>query len=160
MVQQGGVSVVDGEKLKDPAQTLDESFGGRVLKMGKRRFVKLLLQSGGEREEKGGEKKEKSPFPLPSEVKGPKDFALFSDGACRGNPGPGAWASVGQDSRGEVIFESSGVEGQTTNNRMEMEGALTALLSLDRHLMAEPHGPTLRSATSSFTATLAMWWTA
>ena len=34
-------------------------------------------------------------------------FALFSDGACRGNPSPGAWGTIGQDAKGEALFEAS-----------------------------------------------------
>lgn len=58
------------------------------------------------------------------------DFALFSDGGCRGNPGPGAHASMGQDKKGEILFEMTGVEMLTTNNQMELMGAITALKSL------------------------------
>ena len=67
-------------------------------------------------------------------MRGERDFALFSDGACRGNPGPGAWASFGQNHQGEIIFECTGVETSTTNNRMEMEGALRALENLRSYL--------------------------
>jgi ribonuclease HI len=67
-------------------------------------------------------------FPLPKEiVKGDNHFALFSDGACRGNPGPGSWGMMAQSSTGELIYHSSGVDTNTTNNRMELEGAIQAL---------------------------------
>lgn len=72
-------------------------------------------------------------LPLPKEIKSEKSYALFSDGACRGNPGPGAWGMVGQNSLGEVIFKGSGVETKTTNNRMEMVGAIEAM----KYLLAE-----------------------
>ena len=73
-------------------------------------------------------------FPLPREVAGREGFfALFSDGACRGNPGPGAWGAMGQNGEGEVIFESSGVDFSTTNNCMELEGAIKALEELERY---------------------------
>ncbi|WP_417335187.1 ribonuclease HI [Halobacteriovorax marinus] len=72
-------------------------------------------------------------LPLPKEIKNDKSFAIFSDGACRGNPGPGAWGMVGQDSSGAVLFKGSGVETNTTNNRMEMIGALEAMKSLKGH---------------------------
>lgn len=76
-------------------------------------------------------------FTLPSEVKGKVDaFAVFSDGACRGNPGPGSWGAIGQNSEGEVIFESSGVEVSTTNNRMELEGAIQAIEELRNNVDA------------------------
>ncbi len=66
-------------------------------------------------------------LPLPKEIKSDNMYALFSDGACRGNPGPGSWGMVGQDHKGEVLFKGSGVETKTTNNRMEMTGALEAM---------------------------------
>lgn len=70
-------------------------------------------------------------YPLPKEFKNSTaEFALFSDGACRGNPGPGSWGMMGQDRAGKVIFESSGVEMLTTNNRMELVGAIEALKQL------------------------------
>lgn len=58
-----------------------------------------------------------------------RDFAYyaFSDGACRGNPGPGAWGALVQDGEGLVVYEASSVEVSTTNNRMELQGALEAL---------------------------------
>lgn len=77
------------------------------------------------------ERQETTPggFPLPNEI---KDFqralVVFSDGACRGNPGPGAWGAMAQTQSGEVIFEASGVEMKTTNNRMELEGAINGLI--------------------------------
>ena len=73
-------------------------------------------------------------FPLPPQMVEDYSFALFSDGACRGNPGPGAWGSLGQNSQGQLIFESNGVDASTTNNRMEMTGAHEALKALERHL--------------------------
>lgn len=67
-------------------------------------------------------------LPLPTEFEHEEaDYALFSDGACRGNPGPGAWAALCQNDLGEVLFELQGVEFNTTNNRMELEGAIKAL---------------------------------
>jgi len=53
---------------------------------------------------------------------------IFTDGACSGNPGPGGWAAV-------LIYngkekEISGSEPQTTNNRMEMQAAISALKTL------------------------------
>ena len=82
-----------------------------------------------EEEEKGGN------FSLPEEVTSEEgSYALFSDGACRGNPGPGAWAVMGQNCRGAVLFQASGVDVQTTNNRMELEGAIRGLEALEEHL--------------------------
>ena len=76
---------------------------------------------------------------LPKEVEGIENsFALFSDGACRGNPGPGSWGMLGQNHLGEMIFEGSGVDNPTTNNRMELEGAIVALESLVDHFKENP----------------------
>ena len=73
-------------------------------------------------------------FPLPQElVDKPQAFAIFSDGACRGNPGPGAWGVVAQNGQGEVIFESNGLDLSTTNNRMELEGAIQSMERLLEH---------------------------
>ncbi|PIK16746.1 MAG: ribonuclease HI [Halobacteriovorax sp. JY17] len=66
-------------------------------------------------------------------MKSKNAYALFSDGACRGNPGPGAWGMVGQNAKGEVLFKGSGVETTTTNNRMEMMGAIEAM----KYLLSE-----------------------
>lgn len=62
------------------------------------------------------------------------DYAVFSDGACRGNPGPGAWGVVIQDAQGNVSLEQSDYDGHTTNNKMEMSGAIEGLLLLESHL--------------------------
>jgi len=55
---------------------------------------------------------------------------IYTDGACRGNPGPGGWGAVlvsGQHRR-----ELWGGEAATTNNRMEMTAAIEALTALKR----------------------------
>lgn len=52
---------------------------------------------------------------------------LYSDGACRGNPGPGAWAFVAQIHEDAYCFEDVGVSEHTTNNKMEMLGVIKAL---------------------------------
>ncbi|RPJ76098.1 MAG: ribonuclease HI [Alphaproteobacteria bacterium] len=57
-------------------------------------------------------------------------FAIFADGACRGNPGPGAWATIIQDTNSEIILKSSGVDVPTTNNKMELEGVIRGLKGL------------------------------
>jgi ribonuclease HI len=55
---------------------------------------------------------------------------IFTDGACRGNPGPGGWGAVLRFNGTEK--ELYGGEGQTTNNRMELMAAIQALESLTR----------------------------
>lgn len=64
---------------------------------------------------------------LPEEVTNADVVALFSDGACRGNPGPGSWGFVCQVEEGKYEFENAGVDKHTTNNRMEMTGVIEAL---------------------------------
>jgi ribonuclease HI len=55
---------------------------------------------------------------------------IYTDGACRGNPGPGGWAALLR--HGEREKEISGAESETTNNRMELMAAIRALESLKR----------------------------
>lgn len=55
---------------------------------------------------------------------------VFTDGACRGNPGPGGWGAVLRCNGKEK--ELFGGEAETTNNRMEMMAAIMALESLNR----------------------------
>jgi len=58
------------------------------------------------------------------------EVEIFTDGACRGNPGPGGWGAILR--RGTVEKEIWGGETGTTNNRMEMTAAIRALESLRR----------------------------
>lgn len=60
-----------------------------------------------------------------------------TDGACRGNPGPGGWGVVLR--YGDVLHELSGAEPATTNNRMEMTAALRALEALKRPCVITLH---------------------
>ncbi|GAB4357335.1 MAG: ribonuclease HI [Gammaproteobacteria bacterium] len=55
---------------------------------------------------------------------------LYTDGACRGNPGPGGWGAVLRYGRHEK--EIYGAEADTTNNRMELKAAIAGLESLKR----------------------------
>ena len=54
----------------------------------------------------------------------------FTDGACRGNPGPGGWGVLLR--YGEHEKQLYGGEAETTNNRMELMAAIVALESLNR----------------------------
>jgi ribonuclease HI len=58
------------------------------------------------------------------------EVEIFTDGACRGNPGPGGWAAILRY-RG-VEKELSGYDPGTTNNRMEMMAAIAGLEALKR----------------------------
>ena len=57
-----------------------------------------------------------------------KDVEAFTDGACRGNPGPGGWGVLLR--WGASVKELSGGEIHTTNNRMELTAAIQALTAL------------------------------
>lgn len=57
---------------------------------------------------------------------------LFTDGACSGNPGPGGWAYILQHPASGQSRDASGAEEQTTNNRMELSGAIEGLAALKR----------------------------
>ncbi|MBT6276890.1 MAG: ribonuclease HI [Chromatiales bacterium] len=60
----------------------------------------------------------------------PRRVEIFTDGACSGNPGPGGWAALLRFGTAEK--ELVGVEGDTTNNRMELMAAIAALEALKR----------------------------
>jgi ribonuclease HI len=62
---------------------------------------------------------------------------IYTDGACKGNPGPGGWAAILQDN--EQTQEISGGAIQTTNNRMEMQAAIEALMSLKQPCQVKLH---------------------
>ena len=53
---------------------------------------------------------------------------IFTDGACSGNPGPGGYGAILRV--GEHVKEISGGEANTTNNRMELMGVISALSAL------------------------------
>jgi ribonuclease HI len=55
---------------------------------------------------------------------------IFTDGACRGNPGPGGWAALLRYGAREKVIR--GAEPNTTNNRMELMAAIEALTALKR----------------------------
>ena len=55
---------------------------------------------------------------------------IFTDGACRGNPGPGGWGAVLRWGGREKLL--SGGSSDTTNNRMELTAAIEALEALRR----------------------------
>ena len=55
---------------------------------------------------------------------------MWTDGACRGNPGPGGWAAILVPAGGGDPVELSGGDPATTNNRMELTAALEGLRAL------------------------------
>ena len=58
-----------------------------------------------------------------------KRIEIYSDGACRGNPGPGGWGALLKFDQHEK--EISGGEANTTNNRMELMAAIKAIESIN-----------------------------
>ncbi len=60
---------------------------------------------------------------------------VATDGACKGNPGPGGWGAVLR--WGDVVKTLSGGEAETTNNRMELLAAIEALAALKRPCKVE-----------------------
>jgi ribonuclease HI len=57
-----------------------------------------------------------------------KHVTIYTDGACRGNPGPGGWGALLRYGKHEKIL--SGAEQATTNNRMELTAAIQALAAM------------------------------
>jgi len=83
-------------------------------------------------------------LPAPVEIADdPMMLALFSDGGCRGNPGPGAFAYVIQDHAGEILAEGVEFEGHTTNNKMELSGPIHGLKELLEVLPQKGRDPLL-----------------
>ena len=64
-----------------------------------------------------------------------KKVQLITDGACRGNPGPGGWAAILRYNEHEK--ELSGSEVHTTNNRMELRAAIEGLRALKEPCQVE-----------------------
>ena len=58
------------------------------------------------------------------------EVEIFTDGACRGNPGPGGWAAFLRYGEHEKLVK--GAEMETTNNRMELMAAIQGLKALNR----------------------------
>ena len=64
-----------------------------------------------------------------------KTVTIYTDGACSGNPGPGGWGAI--LCYGGAKKEMSGGEKQTTNNRMELTGVISALRALKEPCIVE-----------------------
>jgi len=63
-----------------------------------------------------------------------RELIIHTDGACRGNPGPGGWGAL--LSWDGTCKELSGAQAATTNNRMELTAAIMGLTALKRPSMA------------------------
>lgn len=64
-----------------------------------------------------------------------KHVKIYTDGACRGNPGPGGWGAILRYGQHEKIL--SGAESHTTNNRMELMAAIQALATINESCTVE-----------------------
>ncbi len=64
-----------------------------------------------------------------------KQIEVYTDGSCEGNPGPGGWAAI--LCHGPHAREVSGGEPATTNNRMELQAAIGALVILKEPCLVE-----------------------
>ncbi|MEM8741008.1 MAG: ribonuclease HI [Pseudomonadota bacterium] len=63
------------------------------------------------------------------------ELVAYTDGACSGNPGPGGWGALLVASESGHVLRERALKGgaaQTTNNRMELMAAISALETLDR----------------------------
>ena len=65
------------------------------------------------------------------------EVVIYTDGACKGNPGPGGWGAILMS--GTHRKELHGGEPLTTNNRMELTAAIMALEALNRPCRVELH---------------------
>lgn len=83
-------------------------------------------------------------LPAPAEIANePSTLALYSDGGCRGNPGPGAYAFVVQEHSGAIVVEGVEFEQLTTNNKMELSGPIFGLKQLQTFLPKSGRDPRL-----------------
>lgn len=64
-----------------------------------------------------------------------KIVTIYTDGACRGNPGPGGWGAILR--YGDNVREIQGGDPHTTNNRMELLAAIRALGALKERCRVE-----------------------
>ena len=80
-----------------------------------------------------------------------KEVTIYTDGACSGNPGPGGWGAI-LEYKGKRR-ELSGGEAQTTNNRMELLAAISALEALK-----EPCAVTLYTDSQYFAKAINDGW--
>ena len=82
-----------------------------------------------------------------------KHVDIYTDGACRGNPGKGGWGAILV--YGTKTKEMSGGERNTTNNRMELTGAIEAL-----SILKEPCEVTLTSDSKYMIDSITKGWAA
>lgn len=69
--------------------------------------------------------------PVQSETLTAPEVVLFTDGACSGNPGPGGWAAILKHPASGKVKTLAGGSPHTTNNQMELTGAIEGLKAID-----------------------------
>ncbi|MBT8141819.1 MAG: ribonuclease HI [Gammaproteobacteria bacterium] len=76
-----------------------------------------------------------------SEIKNLPHVVIYTDGACRGNPGPGGWGVIlrAQGKHNGISKTLKGAEEQTTNNRMELMAAIMALRAFIKFSLVDLH---------------------
>ena len=123
--------------LRDLKQAFENKEKSKILFKQLSRWVESYeeekIKWGQVGDENNSSSEDKSFFSVPIELVKEEGLVFFSDGACRGNPGPGAWGVLGQNHRGAILFEKGGVEFNTTNNRMELLGAIEGLKMIMGH---------------------------
>src|SRR5262245_15129287 len=67
---------------------------------------------------------------VPRDLMMTQPIVVFTDGAAKGNPGPGAWGAIIVTPDGDVTELGGRAAGRTTNNQMELTGAIMALAQL------------------------------
>lgn len=83
-------------------------------------------------------------LPPPQEIANePATIAIYADGGCRGNPGPGAFAFIIQQHDGQVLGEGVEYDTMTTNNKMELMGAIRGLEEIKSLLPVKNRDPLL-----------------
>lgn len=68
---------------------------------------------------------------MPHSNSNPPEVVLFTDGACSGNPGPGGWAAILKHPATGKEKKLAGGSHHTTNNQMELTGAIEGLKAID-----------------------------
>lgn len=84
-----------------------------------------------------------------------KEVKIFTDGASRGNPGPGGWGAIVVAER--EVFELGGGEKNTTNNRMELEASIQALDFVSKKLKSKTSSTTIHTDSSYVLKGATIW---
>lgn len=125
----------DKIRVKQPGGDLEIFIkpDGSIIQKGSASYVfegKISLGSDGVEKEISKEKSPKLSKKIPR-----GNLKIYTDGACSGNPGPGGWGAIIIGDDGE--FEMCGGESDTTNNRMELLGPISALKKISEEMESD-----------------------